>query len=142
MHKVILVCMMSIAISDVIGQGLLKVQSPTGDTMPVKTLRLSASEIKKYQLSAKKWDSIKKNTPTTSSIITENNATDANIPPVVLPSPNSSSLLNLISDNVDLYTGKTNVNLPLYTLKCGNITLSIGLQSNVNAHKVNDIGSG
>ncbi|MBK8786664.1 MAG: hypothetical protein IPN43_09285 [Chitinophagaceae bacterium] len=68
-------------------------------------------------------------------------AIDATTAPVIMPSPNSAALTNLISDNVDLYTGKTNVNLPLYTLKSGSISLPISLQANVNAHRVNDIGS-
>ncbi len=68
-------------------------------------------------------------------------AIDATTAPVIMPSPNSAALTNIISDNVDLYTGKTNVNLPLYTLESGNISLPISLQANVNAHKVNDIGT-
>ncbi|MBK9486949.1 MAG: hypothetical protein IPO01_17740 [Chitinophagaceae bacterium] len=68
-------------------------------------------------------------------------AIDATTAPVIMPSPNSAALTNLISDNVDLYTGKTNVNLPLYTLKSGSISLPISLQANVNAHRVNEIGS-
>ena len=66
---------------------------------------------------------------------------NANTTPVVLPSPNSAALFNLINENVDLYTGKTNLNLPIYNLKCGNISLPITLQSNINANKVNDIGT-
>jgi hypothetical protein len=81
--------------------------------------------------------------PSTSSVISlgDGTAMDANTAPVILPSPNSAVLTNLVSENVDLYTGKTNINLPLYTLKAGRIELPITLQTNINAHKVNDIGT-
>lgn len=68
-------------------------------------------------------------------------AIDVTKPPVTMPSPNSAVLTNLISENVDLYTGKTNVSLPLYTFKSGSISIPIALQCNVNAHRVNDIGT-
>jgi YD repeat-containing protein len=60
---------------------------------------------------------------------------------IVPPSPNSSILSSLIADNVDLYTGKTSVNVPLYNLKCNSIEMPISLQTNADAHRVNDYGS-
>ncbi|MBL7750947.1 MAG: hypothetical protein JNN29_06175 [Chitinophagaceae bacterium] len=68
-------------------------------------------------------------------------ASEATLPFVVLPSPNSATLTRSISDNVDLYTGKLNVSLPLYSLKSRNIDVPISLGHVANAHKVNDIGS-
>ncbi|MEO7306645.1 MAG: hypothetical protein ABIR78_08335 [Ferruginibacter sp.] len=110
------------------------------DTLKFRWFKLTDAERKQYEHPRVNWDSIKKVMPQSLNVA-ENNAFDANTPPVILPSPNSASLLNLISDNVDLYTGKTSVNLPLYDLRCGSLSLPIALQSNVNAHKVNDIGS-
>lgn len=68
-------------------------------------------------------------------------AGEATLPSVVNPSPNSSSLIRTISENVDLYTGKLSVNLPLYDLKARDIEIPISLSSNVNAHQINDVGS-
>lgn len=68
-------------------------------------------------------------------------ASEATLSAVVQPSPNNALLTRMISDNVDPYTGILNVNIPLYTLKSYNIELPISVQGNINAHKVNDIGS-
>ncbi len=62
-------------------------------------------------------------------------------PPVILPSPSSAALVNMINENVDLYTGKTSVTIPIYSLKSGSIVVPITLQGTANAHKVNDIGT-
>jgi hypothetical protein len=62
------------------------------------------------------------------------------LPPVILPSPNSATLTRLISDNVDLYTGRLNVDIPIYTLKGRDLEVPVSLQGNVNAHKVNEVG--
>lgn len=86
-------------------------------------------------------DSTGNNQPASLVSFGDGTAIDATTAPVIMPSPNSAALTNIISDNVDLYTGKTNVNLPLYTLKSGSISLPISLQANVNAHRVNDIGT-
>lgn len=96
---------------------------------------------KKVQTGFKALDSMKKGAPTPTGFAAQNNSSDATIPPVIMPSPNSASLLNSISDNVDGYTGKASISLPLYTLKCGSIALPLSVQGNINAHKVNDIGS-
>jgi hypothetical protein len=65
-------------------------------------------------------------------------AAESTLPPVVMPSPNSAILTRLISDNVDLYTGRLNVDIPIYTLKSRDLEVPISLQGNVNAHKVNE----
>lgn len=66
---------------------------------------------------------------------------DVTKPPVVFPSPSSAALASMVNENVDLYTGKATINLPIYTLKSGAIEVPIYLSGNVNAHKVNDIGT-
>jgi|GEM_PF-1299317 len=66
---------------------------------------------------------------------------DAKMPVVVPPSPNSSSLIRTVSENVDLYTGKLSVNIPIYTLKSRNVEVPISLQGNANAQRVNDVAS-
>lgn len=93
--------------------------------------------------SAIKLNSTDSLSPSTSSLLSfgDGTAIDATTTPVIMPSPNNAVLTNLISENVDLYTGKTSVNLPLYGLKSGSISVPISLQANVNAHKVNEIGS-
>jgi hypothetical protein len=68
-------------------------------------------------------------------------AMEAKLPTVVMPSPNSATITRQISENVDLYTGRLSLDLPLYSLKCKNIELPISVQTSVNAHKVDDIGS-
>ena len=71
----------------------------------------------------------------------DNGAADAQTTPVVMPSPTSAAMTNMISDNIDLYTGIGSVTLPLYNLKCNSIELPVAIHSNLNAHKVNDIGT-
>lgn len=68
-------------------------------------------------------------------------AMEAVLPTVVMPAPNSAVLTRMISDNVDLYTGKLNIEIPIYTLKSRNIEVPISIQGNCNSIKVNDIGS-
>jgi hypothetical protein len=64
---------------------------------------------------------------------------ESTLPPVISPSPNSATLTRIISDNVDLYTGRLNVDIPLYTLKSRDIEVPVSLEGNVNAHKVNEV---
>jgi YD repeat-containing protein len=66
---------------------------------------------------------------------------ESTLPPVIMPAPNSAVLTRLISENVDLYTGKLNVEIPLYTLKGRQLELPVSLQANVNSHKTNEYGS-
>lgn len=66
---------------------------------------------------------------------------DVTVPPVIMPAPNSAMLTRMVSEDVDLYTGRLNVNIPLYTLKGVQLELPISLQANVNAHKVNEYAS-
>jgi YD repeat-containing protein len=68
-------------------------------------------------------------------------AAEATLPVVVLPAPNSAVLTRLVSENVDLYTGRLNIDIPVYTLKSHSIEVPVSLQGNVNSHKVNEIAS-
>jgi hypothetical protein len=68
-------------------------------------------------------------------------AIEATLPLVVMPAPNSAVLTRTISENVDLYTGRLNLDIPLYTLKKNVIEVPISLQATADAHKVDDIGS-
>ena len=54
-------------------------------------------------------------------------ALEATLPVVVLPSPNAATLTRTISEHVDLYTGKLNIEIPIYTLKSRNVELPISL---------------
>jgi len=128
---------------DILNSSKSGVRINSTDTLIYKAFK-TGKNIPKIKIDKNKWDSIRsaaKNTPQTSSVTTETDASGASIPPVVMPSPNSASLINSISDNIDLYTGKASLYLPIYNLKCGSISVPIGLQANANAHKVNDIGS-
>lgn len=71
----------------------------------------------------------------------ENGAQEARLPIAVEPSPNSTSLVRGVSENVDLYTGRLGVGIPLISLRSGEIDFNISLQGNVNSHRVNDIAS-
>ena len=107
----------------------------------VKPLPPGKRSLKSAYWSTKKPDSLASfGTPSTNSL-DAGDPKATTMPPTVLPSPKSTSLVNLISENVDLYTGKTSIALPLYTIKSGSLSLPVSLQSNINAHKVNDIGS-
>src|SRR5215216_4391731 len=78
---------------------------------------------------------------TTSISNMKKSASEATLPVVVLPSPNSASLTRSVSENVDLYTGMLSIDVPLYTLKSRQIEIPISLQTTANAHRVNEIGS-
>lgn len=67
-------------------------------------------------------------------------ASDAKLPGVVLPSPDNAALTRNISENVDLYTGKLSIDLPIYTFKSRQIEVPISLQTTANSHRVNDPG--
>lgn len=61
-------------------------------------------------------------------------------PVVVYPSPNVGSLASNIDQTVDLYTGKLNLNIPLYTLQSKDITVPVSLSYHGgNGIKVNEL---
>ena len=68
-------------------------------------------------------------------------AMEATLPVVVMPSPNSATLTRMVSENVDLYTGKLSIDIPLYSLKSRNIEVPISMQTCANSPKVNDIAT-
>jgi len=68
-------------------------------------------------------------------------AQEAKLPMTVPPAPNSASLIKNVNENIDLYTGRTNVNIPLYTLTAGELSVPISISGSLNSHKVNDYGS-
>lgn len=63
------------------------------------------------------------------------------IPSTIMPSPNSTSLIPKLNDGVNLYTGKVELEYPIYTFKSGDIEIPIGLQYSSNGVKVNEISS-
>ncbi len=65
----------------------------------------------------------------------------AKLPIVVQPSPNSIGLTKEVQENVDLYTGKLGVSLPIYTYKGTNIEVPISLSYNAGGHRVDDIAA-
>ena len=63
-----------------------------------------------------------------------------NEPPLIVgPSPTASNITNAINETVDLYTGRLNVNLPLYTLTSRDISVPITLSYNTTGAKVDEI---
>jgi hypothetical protein len=60
---------------------------------------------------------------------------------VMFPSPNAASMSHAANTNVDLYTGKASVNLPLYTLKSRDIEVPVSLSYSSSGVKVNDYGT-
>lgn len=68
-------------------------------------------------------------------------AGEATLPVVVMPSPNAATLTRTIVENVDLYTGKLSLSIPLYTLKSRNIEVPISVNAAASAHRVNEVAS-
>jgi hypothetical protein len=62
-----------------------------------------------------------------------------NLPVSIHPAPTSAGMVNSISTNIDLYTGKLNVELPLYNLKSRDIEVPIGLSYSRNGIKVDEV---
>ena len=60
---------------------------------------------------------------------------------VVPPSPNAASLGKFIENPVGLYTGTTDINVPLYQLELGSLKLPISLSYHSSGLKVDDISS-
>lgn len=46
------------------------------------------------------------------------------------PSPNNISVIKAFSDDVNLYSGKMSLNIPIYTVREGSLSVNIGLQYN------------
>lgn len=65
----------------------------------------------------------------------------AKLPIVVYPSPNSMPLVREVQENVDLYTGKLGVSVPIHVYKNNGIEVPISLGYNAGGHQVNDIAS-
>lgn len=57
------------------------------------------------------------------------------------PSPNAASINKFSESEVDLYTGKANINIPIYNFKSGDITIPISLSYNTKGIKVSDEAS-
>lgn len=68
-------------------------------------------------------------------------AAELKMPAVAFPSPNAASLIRTVNENVDLYTGKLNVSIPIYTIKSRNVEIPITLNGSASAHRVNEIAS-
>lgn len=66
---------------------------------------------------------------------------EAKKPPVVFPSPNSAVLTRTVNENVDMYTGRLNIEIPIYSLKSRQIEVPISLRIDASGHKVDEIGS-
>ena len=60
---------------------------------------------------------------------------------VVMPSPDMVGLINQVNASVDLFTGKAQTSLPIYTLKSYDIQVPISLEYSANGVKVDEIGS-
>jgi hypothetical protein len=60
---------------------------------------------------------------------------------VVAPSPNASSLGKYGETPVSLYTGLPNINIPIYSLKTGNVSVPISLSYHAGGNKVGEIAS-
>lgn len=69
------------------------------------------------------------------------NPTDFKQNVVVMPSPDMVSLINQVNASVDLFTGKAQASLPIYTLKSYDIQVPISLEYSANGVKVDEIGS-
>ena len=60
---------------------------------------------------------------------------------VEMPSPNMVGLINQVNASADLFTGKANANLPIYTLKSYDIEVPISVDYSANGVKVDELGS-
>jgi hypothetical protein len=60
---------------------------------------------------------------------------------LVMPSPNASSISVAGQGNVDMYTGKFNFNLPIYTLKSRTLEVPISLSYSTSGAKVDENSS-
>ncbi|MCS6973594.1 MAG: hypothetical protein N2044_05620 [Cyclobacteriaceae bacterium] len=60
---------------------------------------------------------------------------------IALPSPTAASLVSGITDDVDLYTGRLNVSLPLFNLVSRSLSVPVTLNYTSQGIRVNDIAS-
>src|SRR5690348_12507320 len=63
------------------------------------------------------------------------------LPSIIPPSPELSSLVKAGSASIGMHTGSATVSIPLYTLKVGSINLPIALSYSSVGTRVNDIAS-
>jgi len=68
----------------------------------------------------------------------QNNEHHANL---VSPSPEAASLGKFVDVPISLYTGTPNVEIPIYTIQAGDITLPISLKYHASGLKVNEVAS-
>ncbi|WP_281335984.1 RHS repeat domain-containing protein [Flavobacterium eburneipallidum] len=61
-----------------------------------------------------------------------------NLPKIIQPTPEAANLSKYAEIPVSLFTGKSQVEFPLYTLKCGNLELPISLSYYASGIKVED----
>lgn len=61
-----------------------------------------------------------------------------NMPKIIKPSPEAANLSRYADVPVSLYTGKPQIDFPLYTLKCGTLELPISLSYYASGVKVED----
>lgn len=60
---------------------------------------------------------------------------------IIPPSPNVASISSGIHNQLSQYTGKANIQIPIYTIETGNLTIPISLSYNTGGIKVNEIAS-
>jgi hypothetical protein len=71
-------------------------------------------------------------------IITATHA-QTNSPTVIPPSPEAASLFRFLDYPVDLSTGTTDVNIPLYEVKCGSLSVPISISFHTGGSRANDV---
>ena len=71
----------------------------------------------------------------------ESKSIDYNRNLVEMPAPDMAGLVNQVNASADLFTGKANANLPIYTLKSYDIEVPINLDYSANGAKVDEMGS-
>src|SRR5690242_12213898 len=59
-------------------------------------------------------------------------------PSVIPPSPETASLFSYLDYPVDLSTGQVAINIPIYEVKCGSLTVPISLNYSPRGRKVFD----
>jgi RHS repeat-associated protein len=107
-------------------------------TLSVKTRPISVDTITQESSISSLNTPSSPNTPETGS---ESGRIDFNRNLVEMPSPNMVGLINQVNANADLFTGKANANLPIYTLKSYDIEVPISLDYAANGLKVDEMGS-
>ncbi|HEX2629017.1 MAG TPA: hypothetical protein VHM26_08400, partial [Chitinophagaceae bacterium] len=67
------------------------------------------------------------------------NDNHGNLPQIIPPSPDVASLAKVGNTSTSLHTGAANVNIPLYEIKVGSLTVPLALSYSTNGTRVNDI---